>query len=82
MPSLEAKNKTLNLNDWYLNASTFLGTDSDGEPVRRSLKRGGKGLKGHSKHAKILDVLETEAVEGSDEDDEEMAEDGFEYQKV
>lgn len=31
--SYDAKNKTLNLNDWYLNASTFLGTDSDGEPV-------------------------------------------------
>ena len=35
--SYDAKEKTLNLDDWYLNASTFLGTDSDGEAVEEGM---------------------------------------------
>ena len=56
--------------------------DSDGEPVRRSLKRGAKGLKGKSKRTNILDVLESEAEEGSDEEDEDKPEDGYEFQRL
>ena len=35
--SYDAKEKTLNLDDWYLNASTFLGTDSEGEAVEEGM---------------------------------------------